>query len=756
MRLWNPPFCALLLVSLACACSSGNGLVVVVTVDPPASGEEPVELRATLQIDGKATRPIDPITVKPGTPTRFSLKLDQGLRGKVDLTVEGKPNYAYVTHKGTSTIQISEDRRYETIVELKYQTQCTDTGWCWEHARPRGNALLDVWGTGPNDIWAVGEGGTILHYDGWAFSSVPIKDDKQGIEPVINPRFTAVHGTSETDVWAISNIRAGQGQRYALYKYDFTIRKMQIVDRAQEGDNFPAFRSLWVGKDLIWIDGIPKSKQSPIGAAEQVPQTMPSLSTGRAEIYRIVSSNPQGPDDLWAVGSIYDTTNTYHNTPAIWHWQSSAWVPESVDPAVKNTNMPLYHIWVSQSGDMWASSLDGNFNLHKTPSGQMWTRDAHPNQNLKGIIYGATQDGAVLAITGNANEDQLPTPSRSSKNIFSRSIPIIEKQLTDGLSILRAFIVPGQNPPVMYLVGEGGLIQRYDVQENQVTALILGTSASSAHINDIFGFTDKEIWAVGNQGTILHYNGAGWAEETPKITQSNLRAVWGVAADDVWAVGDNSTILHRTSLAGPFVAVTSPVSGVPLNGVWGTSAQNVFIAGNSGTLLHWDGTAWVTANNTGFSGHIQGIWANDQANIFIAGFLGTTGYVYKGNGTSWTDISPRGATEIYRQINKIRGSSSTNVVITEGNENGQNTWVYNGSAWQAIPKSTRFGIATFSAQATYLAGYQDGLVSTGTNSANRSIGGSNFLNALWGTKPENIWAVGESGTILHYQGLSPP
>ena len=35
--------------------------------------------------------------------------------------------------------------------------------------------LVSVWGSGPTDVWAVGEGGTILHYDGgtWTDMSDP-------------------------------------------------------------------------------------------------------------------------------------------------------------------------------------------------------------------------------------------------------------------------------------------------------------------------------------------------------------------------------------------------------------------------------------------------------------------------------------------------------------------------------------------------------------------------------------------------------
>jgi hypothetical protein len=31
---------------------------------------------------------------------------------------------------------------------------------------PQGNLLNDTWASAPKDVWAVGDGGTILHFDG--------------------------------------------------------------------------------------------------------------------------------------------------------------------------------------------------------------------------------------------------------------------------------------------------------------------------------------------------------------------------------------------------------------------------------------------------------------------------------------------------------------------------------------------------------------------------------------------------------------
>jgi hypothetical protein len=48
---------------------------------------------------------------------------------------------------------------------------CSVDNWCWRNPLPQGNRLMGVWGSGASDVWAVGDSGTILHWNGSAWSS---------------------------------------------------------------------------------------------------------------------------------------------------------------------------------------------------------------------------------------------------------------------------------------------------------------------------------------------------------------------------------------------------------------------------------------------------------------------------------------------------------------------------------------------------------------------------------------------------------
>ena len=44
--------------------------------------------------------------------------------------------------------------------------QCSPDGWCWRNPLPQGNPLNTVYAAAPDRIWAAGDRGLILYYDG--------------------------------------------------------------------------------------------------------------------------------------------------------------------------------------------------------------------------------------------------------------------------------------------------------------------------------------------------------------------------------------------------------------------------------------------------------------------------------------------------------------------------------------------------------------------------------------------------------------
>ncbi|MBW1786259.1 MAG: hypothetical protein JRK53_06510, partial [Deltaproteobacteria bacterium] len=60
------------------------------------------------------------------------------------------------------------------------------------------------------------------------------------------------------------------------------------------------------------------------------------------------------------------------------------------------------------------------------------------------------------------------------------------------------------------------------------------------HINGIWGASSSNVFAVGELGTILHYNGSKWSVMSSGTTVT-LKSVWGSSGTDVFAVGNFGT-----------------------------------------------------------------------------------------------------------------------------------------------------------------------------------------------------------------------
>src|SRR6185295_7572566 len=74
------------------------------------------------------------------------------------------------------------------------------------------------------------------------------------------------------------------------------------------------------------------------------------------------------------------------------------------------------------------------------------------------------------------------------------------------------------------------------------------TNGSMAALYGIYGFSENDLYAVGDGGTILHSTGTGvWTQQPVAGVTTALNAVGGASADEVYAVGDNGVVLQKLS-----------------------------------------------------------------------------------------------------------------------------------------------------------------------------------------------------------------
>jgi hypothetical protein len=101
----------------------------------------------------------------------------------------------------------------------------------------------------------------------------------------------------------------------------------------------------------------------------------------------------------------------------------------------------------------------------------------------------------------------------------------------------------------------------------------------------VWGSSGSDVFAVGEAGTILHYDGATWIPMSSGTTDS-LFGVWGSSGSDVFAVGYPGTILHYDAADWHEM---SRGNTNDLYDVWGSGGSEVFAVGSYGTILHYSG-----------------------------------------------------------------------------------------------------------------------------------------------------------------------
>jgi hypothetical protein len=255
----------------------------------------------------------------------------------------------------------------------------------------------------------------------------------------------------------------------------------------------------------------------------------------------------------------------------------------------------------------------------------------------------------------------------------------------------------------VFAVGMNGTILHYN--GNTWTAMNSGTSMG---LNGIWGSSANNVFAVGWSGTILHYNGTSWSTMTNNVS-TDLSGVWGNAPNSVFAVGAMQTLLHWDG--NTWTPITTPALEANFAAVWGTAYNNVYIVGSQGDIYHFDGTSLTQmTSNTG--NDLLCIWGGAANDIWAAGILQSSKVHY--NGTSWTGGGMPNL-EYYRGL---WGTSTSNVYLA-GNAMMGAGFIdrYNGSSWLGV-----------------------------------TIPPCGHLNGIWGSGSNDIFAIGNGGAILHTGG----
>lgn len=208
------------------------------------------------------------------------------------------------------------------------------------------------------------------------------------------------------------------------------------------------------------------------------------------------------------------------------------------------------------------------------------------------------------------------------------------------------------NDATLVAVGEDGTILAYN-------GLTWGRvdSPTSSDLTDVWMDKNGTGFAVGFY-TVNQFDGATWTSMFGNTTR-NLNGVFGFAPDDVWAVGSFGQIIRYDGVTWETQAAGTNQA---LRDVWGTATDDVFIVGEGGTILHWDGLE-LLAMTVDTTQTFTAVWGTGPDNVYAVGSRGT---FFHYDGATWNRVRLGGNSGDANLL--AVGGESTRPVITGAHE----------------------------------------------------------------------------------------
>ncbi len=277
-------------------------------------------------------------------------------------------------------------------------------------------------------------------------------------------------------------------------------------------------------------------------------------------------------------------------------------------------------------------------------------------------------------------------------------------------------------------------------------------------------------------------------QSSAPITTKNLRTVWGSGPSDVWAAGDKGQILHFNGQAW---APSPSGTEEDLTGIVGTGPANVYVSGEKGGIYHWDGKDWRQVADTPDTALVQ-MWASGPDDVWAVGIdnADEVGTMRHWNGTKWEGQAISGASSLWgiggtgpKDVWMIGTSSKGEGYVIHGDgkhfdANGykgpparavwctrpDDVWVapyqgalqhWNGTTWAAAqtadgPWFRLGGSGSDDVWAVGLNGITQHLHGGAWSTA--ATGTNQIIWSVWSVSPASAWAVGNNGTLLLWNG----
>jgi len=302
----------------------------------------------------------------------------------------------------------------------------------------------------------------------------------------------------------------------------------------------------------------------------------------------------------------------------------------------------------------------------------------------------------VTSIHGPSSNDMVLV-GKSGLVLHSKGAGWEEENSGTAMDLVKVW---GTSPTKYVGLGPTGTLLTYDGTKWTVN------SGGAANMNDLIGFSDTDYYIVGSNGSVIHYDGLSFQQQ-PASVFPNLYGVWGEDGQNLTVVGDK-VVAHGSA---DFLTEDSSVPIVTnWKAIWGKDGHR-YVVGEFGKIMRYDGTQWFKMNS-GVETALLDVWGFDQNDIYACG---EGGVILHYDGTKWAPmkaIAPEGV--IFRDV---WGPNPKEVYVVAEMDGWGYVLVWDGTNWKVALSAT-----------------------TAT------------LRHVHGASGNNVFAVGQGGTIIRYDG----
>jgi len=244
--------------------------------------------------------------------------------------------------------------------------------------------------------------------------------------------------------------------------------------------------------------------------------------------------------------------------------------------------------------------------------------------------------------------------------------------------------------------------------------------------SDIFFLSENDGWVVGRgffathgvQGIIYHWNGTEWEDMSPPLSENvySLDTVLFITPDEGW-VGGVDVIYHYINNQWIRYEVEMNIYSF-----WFNSQNEGYACGSYEDIYYWDGNEWYPYIGFGFYSYSKSIVFTSPNEGWVIGVNAGSGEIPSVSRIYYFCPISTGTGPYIKEygayVTSLESLSFSNPY--DGWAVGSNSsYHWDGNKWDDIPLP------------------DDSYI---------------YLNDVFAISPDDVWAVGENGTILHFTG----